>query len=170
MTEFGIGKGNKQGITKYIFGSTIGGSVVKGLVESNSHDEFENNAEELMQKWCALGNSEAQFNEYFRLNKLQHIRSCTTAELREMAELGLPLKPYTQNANECINSVVKRSKETRSLTLKSIVQLLRSVAKHQEEQVKLSLIGRGEWTLQKEYDQFQETVEQFYQMIHWQRN
>ena len=98
------------------------------------------------------------------------MRSCMTAELREMAGLGLPPKPYTQNANECINSVVKRSKETRSLTLKSIVQLLRSVAKHQEEQVKLSLIGRGEWTLQKEYDQFQETVEQFYQMIQWQRN
>ena len=56
LTKFGIGKGNKQGITKYIFGSTIGGSVVKGLVESNSHDKFENNAEELMQKWCALGN------------------------------------------------------------------------------------------------------------------
>ena len=121
LTKFGTGKGYKQEITKDIFGSTIGDSVVKGLVESNSHDEFENNAEELMQKWCALGNSEAQFSEYFRLHKLQHIRNCVTAELHAMVGLGFPPKPYTQNANECINSVVKRGKERRSLTLKSIV-------------------------------------------------
>ena len=144
MTEFSIGKGNKQEITKDIFGSTIGDSVVKGLVESNSHDEFGNNAEELMQKWCALGNSEAQFSEYFRLHKLQHICNCMTAELRAMVGLGFPPKPYTQNANECINSIVKRGRETRSLSLKSIVQWLRSMVKDQEEQVKLSFIGSGE--------------------------
>ena len=60
--------------------------------------------------------------------------------------------------------MVKRSKETKSLSLKSIVQLLRSVVKDQEEQVKL------EWTLRKEYNQFQERVEQFYHMSQRQRN
>ena len=170
LTEFGINEVNKQEITKDIFGSAIRDSAVQGSVESNSNDEFENNAEELMQKWCTLRNSEAQFSEYFRLHKLQHIRNCMTAELRAMVGPGFPPKPYTQNANECINSVVTRGKETRSLSLKSIVQLLRSVVKDQEEQVKLSFIGSGEWTLGKEYDQFQERVEQFYQMTHWQRN
>ena len=51
MAKFGIGEGNKQEIAKDIFGWTIGDSVVKGLVESNSQVEFENNVEELMQKW-----------------------------------------------------------------------------------------------------------------------
>ena len=59
LTEFDINKVNKQEITKDIFGSAIRDSAVQGLVESNSNDESENNAEELMQKWCALGNSEA---------------------------------------------------------------------------------------------------------------
>ena len=98
LTEFGIGKG-KQEKTKDIFGSMIRDSVVKSLVESNSHDEFQNNVEELMQKWCALGNSEAQFSEYFRLHKLQHIRNSMTAGLLAMVRLGFPPKPYTQNAN-----------------------------------------------------------------------
>ena len=64
------------------------------------------------------------------------------------------------------NSVVKRSKETKSLSLKSIVsnQLLISVVKDQEEQVKL------EWTLRKEYNQFQERVVQFYHMSQRKRN
>ena len=92
-----------------------------------------------------------------------------TAELRAMDGLGFPPKPYTQNANECINSVVKRGKETRSLTLKSIVHLLRSVVKDQEQQVKLSFIGSGKRTLRKKYNQFQEKVEQFYQMTHRQK-
>ena len=51
LTEVGINKVNKQEITKDIFGSTIRDTAVKGLVETNTNDEFENNAEELMQKW-----------------------------------------------------------------------------------------------------------------------
>ena len=51
-----------------------------------------------MQKWCALGNSEAQFSEYFRLHKLQHIRNCIAAELLTIVGLGFPPKLYTQNA------------------------------------------------------------------------
>ena len=30
------------------------------------------------------------------------------AELRSLCGLGYPLKPYTQNANECINNVIKQ--------------------------------------------------------------
>ena len=67
MTEFGIGKGNKQEITKDIFVSIIRDSVVQVLVESNSQGELENNAQQFMKKWYALGNSEAQSNEYFSL-------------------------------------------------------------------------------------------------------
>ena len=44
MTEFGIGKGNKQEITKDVFVSIIRDSVVQVLVESNSQSELENNA------------------------------------------------------------------------------------------------------------------------------
>ena len=70
-----------------------------------------------------------------------------TAELRAMVGLSFPPKAYSQNANEFINSVVETDRETRSLSLKSIVQLLRSVVKDQERQVKLLFIGCGESTL-----------------------
>ena len=67
-----------------------------------------------------------------------------SAEIRSMAGLGFPPKPYTQNGNECINSIIKRGKDTRKLTLKEVVQLLRCVTRSQEEQISLSLMGRGE--------------------------
>ena len=44
MTEFAIGKGSKQEITKDVFVSIIRDSVVQVLVESNSQGELENNA------------------------------------------------------------------------------------------------------------------------------
>ena len=102
-----------------------------------------------MQKWCTLGNSEAQSNEYFSLYKIQNIRNFMTAELCTVVGIGVPPKPYTQNVKKCLNSVLKRGKQTRSLTLKSIVQLLRSVVKDQEEQVKLSFVESTEWTQRK---------------------
>ena len=92
------------------------------------------------------------------------------AKLRAMVGLGFPPKLYTQNANECTNSLLKRGRGERTWTLKSIMQLLRSVVKDQEEQVKLSFIGSGEWTLRKEYNQLQGRVKQFYQMTQRQRN
>ena len=46
LTEFIIDKGNKQETAKEIFGWTIGDSVVEGLVERNSQDDFKNNVEE----------------------------------------------------------------------------------------------------------------------------
>lgn len=49
LTEFCICKGNKQEITKDVFGSTIKDSVPKVFTETDSHNEFENNVEELMQ-------------------------------------------------------------------------------------------------------------------------
>ena len=93
-----------------------------------------------------------------------------TAELRTTVGIGVLPKPYTQNAIKCLNSVLKTGKQTRSLTLKSIVQLLRSVVKDQEEQVKLSFVESTEWTQRKQYNQFQERAEQFYQGTQRQKN
>ena len=63
---------------------------------------------------ATLGNSEAQFSEYFRLHTLQHPRNCITAESRAVVGLDFPRKPSTQNANECVNSVMKRGRKKRS--------------------------------------------------------
>ena len=54
--------------------------------------------------------------------------------------------------------------------LKEIVQLLRSLTRDQEEQVKLSLMGCGEWSLEKKYKSFfQNGLNRFYHMSTSQR-
>lgn len=89
----------------------------------------------------------------FKICNLQigYIKNCMSAELRTLVGLGFPPKLYTQNANECNNSVLKKGKETNNMTLKEVVQSIRSVARSQEEQASLSLIGSEEWKLLPHY-------------------
>ena len=62
-----------------------------------------------MQKWCALGNSESKFSEYFRLHKLQHIRNCMTAELHAIVGLSFPPKPGKRQRNEIFKPQINSS-------------------------------------------------------------
>ena len=169
LSDLGVSKINKRKIMKDIFGSQLGDLPEKGLVDSDVLDDFERDSEKLMENWNKLGEAEKRFSQYFENNKLNDIRNCMSTELRAMAGLGFPPKPYTQNANECINSVIKRGQQTKSLSLKSVVQLLHSVVNDQENQVKLSLLGNGEWRLLPDYKEFQDKANRFYQMSKDQR-
>ena len=67
-----------------------------------------------------------------------------------MTDLGFPPKPYTQNANECVYSILKGEPPavvSRKMSLKEVAQEIRAMKVAQERQVELSLIGRGEWKL-----------------------
>ena len=85
-----------------------------------------------------MGPSEEKFVTYFSNHNVDHIRNYMFAEFRSMVDLAFPpILLYTQNGDECINSIIKRGKETKKTSLKEIVHLLRSLTREQEEQVKV---------------------------------
>ena len=45
---------------------------------------------------------------YFKSTKSQLTKNCMTAVIRSLVGLGYQPKPYTQNANRCVNGVRKR--------------------------------------------------------------
>ena len=63
-------------------------------------------------------------------------------EVREKCGLGLPPKDYNQNANEAINSFIKRVKGPGKLSLKETIQLLQKEVRGQEENAKLAVLGK----------------------------
>ena len=65
--------------------------------------------------------------------------------MRKRSGLGDPPKQYDQNANEAMNSVVKKAKGKGIISVKVAIKLLHQEVKGQEEKLKMSLIGRGEW-------------------------
>ena len=64
------------------------------------------------------------------------------AKVREKCRLGSPPKNYNQNANEAINSLIKRAKDPGKLSLKETIQLLQKEVRGQEENVKLAFLSK----------------------------
>ena len=59
--------------------------------------------------------------------------------VRETCGLGSPPIEYNQICNESINSIIKRSKRPKKLTLLETVQPLQKEVNLQEEKVKLAI-------------------------------
>ena len=85
--------------------------------------------------------------------------------IRKRNGLGEPAEEYNQNANECINSVIKRSNGPGKLSLKETVQLLHSEVKTQEDYMKLAIVGKGPWRIKNQYkSKLEVSPERYYQL------
>ena len=86
-----------------------------------------------------------QFLKYLTETKKDLMKSSMIASVRKRCGLGDPPKQYDQNANEAMNSVVKKAKGKGIISVKEAIKLLHQEVKGQEEKLKMSFIGRGEW-------------------------
>lgn len=125
-----------------IFGKEIGSTKVTGLIDCFTPDEFMKKYETVRNRWCQKENGEA-FSLYFDQFKVTPILTSFLASTREACGLGTPPTEYTQNGNESINAMVKRTKGTGKLGLKETIKLIREEVLKQEEKSKLALIGKG---------------------------
>ena len=135
-----------------IFRRNVGETIEKCLVHHTV--DFDLKLDHLREKWMGSGGKGNQFYNYFISHKVEEIRNCMSSELRSMAGLGYPPKPYTQNANECINSVIKPRGSQICKSVIDVVNRIRDIAVKQEAQVNLSLVGQGEWTLDETLTDF----------------
>ena len=105
---------------------------------------------EIRNEWEQRHQEGGQFYEYFSTYKSDYIKISMTAEIREMAGLGYPPGMYNQNANEYANSVIKRDLDVRKISIKEVTLHLQQLIQRQYEEVKLAMIGRGEWEVRNE--------------------
>ena len=70
---------------------------------------------------------------------------------------------YTQNANEALNSAFKKGYD-KKLTLAECVERLQDFITRQQEQVKLSVISCGEYTVLQEYEHLKISDEMYFRM------
>ena len=90
---------------------------MKGFLDVTSEDQFELEWKRLEEIWKGRGSKGALFLSYMNVNKRNIMEKCTIAETRTRCRLGNPLDKYNQNANECVNSVLKRLKSFEKLTV-----------------------------------------------------
>ena len=94
LVEWQIANENRQ----VIFGKIVRNVKEEGLCDCINIDDFEVCHNGLKTKWINMDPAEEQF---------------VSSELRSMVGLGFLPKPYTQNGNECINSIIKQGKKER---------------------------------------------------------
>ena len=78
------------------------------------------------------------FYQYFTTYKIALIKQSMTADIRSMAGLGYPPQLYNQNANECMNSVIKRELKWKRLNPLEVVSHIQHVVNRQFDEAKLA--------------------------------
>ena len=135
LTKANLNTSQVDAVMKDIFDRKIG-----EVVHSLNAEHYDKMAEELFVKWNKnYVDSTKDFLLYFKSKKSQLIKN-------RLVGLGYPPKPYTQNANECVNGVLKRGqRKCKSIT--DVIKILQDYVKEQDTQIQLSLMGQGEWQL-----------------------
>lgn len=114
LTKLGITREIAKTFMTDVFGKEVGDEREPGLVDSWDEDELEAKLHSFKYIWESRHQGGAAFFQYMLTKKLPVMKSCMTAEVRSIAGLGYPPKPYTQNANECLNNVLKTRQQERS--------------------------------------------------------
>ena len=156
-----------------VFGKKIDGGKEGGLVDCCSSEEFDSALISATQNWITIHENGKDFVNYFFKEKADVIRETARADIRSVCGLGYPPKAYTQNANECMNRLIKAD-ETPSYSKKEaallpyIEKIRREIVRQQEDQF-LSVIGRGPYQITDEFSFLEVEEQKFYSMTDTQK-
>ena len=138
-----------------ILGNKIGTTYVEGLVDSHNTSDFDTKLEKLVTKWQ---NSEVtsksnmdHFIDWFQSHKAPVIRSSMIRDVREESGLGSPPIPFTTNASETANYMLKNKVNYKKNELPEFLQKYRELVNDQEREVELAVINRGNYELRSQY-------------------
>ena len=95
--------------------------------------------------------------------KLKMIKECMQSDLKSVSGLGFRPKPYTQNANESENNMIKGNLKKLN-RISDVVKEMRKLREEKDIQIELSIIGQGEWKVAPGYEEFKIAEDKFYQM------
>jgi hypothetical protein len=175
MNLLGITGSVAQEYLSDIFGEDVPGNLRKpGLVDCATPAIFKEKLAKLSPIWRKRHSKGTLFEDYFVKHKAENICNCMSAELRSMCGLGYPPKPYVQNANECINAVVKNdilsdTKRRKKLSADELCKSLQRTVTMQENEVLKALYGQGQYRLKPEYAHLKVDEDKFWRMNRNQR-
>ncbi|CAG2249927.1 unnamed protein product [Mytilus edulis] len=158
LRKLGITGHIARTFTKDIFGMIEGTNKIKGLVDSMSQEEFDSRLKDLKHVWIDRHSQGQSFYNYFVEYKSELIKKCMSAEVRTKCGLEFPPKIYTQNANECMHSVLKGDiSKSKGASVKldayEFAKEAEKFIRRQETEIKMAIIGKGEYKLKEEYQE-----------------
>ena len=155
-----------------IFGCTQGDTFSEGLVDSNSDEEFDKKLCLLKQRWQQLEAAhsiESSVYDWFLQYKALIMKTTMIKSIREEAGLGLPPEPFTTNASETINSVIKAHVNYKPSQLMEFVGKLKELIDEQEREIERAVIKRGKYRLKEAYSYLEINESDWFKMTKEQR-
>ena len=159
MKEYGIPSHVSDEFVADIFGRHSGMKYEEGLVDSTSVGDFNNRLEACKDVWNSRETPYAplggpQFYNYFVRYKANEVCHNMRKDLREEAGLGSPPQPFTTNASESLNAMMKRKVDYKESEWPTFNEEVKQLARQQREEVIRSLSGRGQYRLLSQYSHF----------------
>ncbi|XP_028403982.1 uncharacterized protein LOC114526581 [Dendronephthya gigantea] len=173
LVSLSFDKNAQRKIVNTIFGQRTDDKFVMALADAKTPEEFDKMLEDLEPKCKEVEISQHPGNPEFFACFKDHLATVmkenVIARVRQSAGLGSPPEFYTQNASECVNSVVKRNaggkKEWSHFCLS-----LEDTAKSQQEELQKAVYGMGEYRLSKDFQHLAKKLNQWVEMSAAQRN
>ena len=137
-----------------IFGCQQGSTLSEGLVDSLNEEEFSQKLEVLERRWNELEkthNACPGFYSWFMRNKATTMMQTMMKPVREEAGLGSPPEPFTMNATETVNSIIKSHVLYKASQLVELTEKLTEVIDEQEKEVERAVIERGKFRFKEEF-------------------
>ena len=159
LKEYGIPPHVADEFVADIFGKHSGTKYEEGLVDSTSVVDFDNRLEACKNVWNSreapyAPPSGPRFFNYFVHYKANEVCYNMRKDLREEAGLGSPPQPFTTNASESLNAMMKRKVDYKESEWPTFNEEVKQLAKQQREEVIRSLSGRGQYRLLPQYSHF----------------
>ena len=159
-----------QEIVNDIFGSSI---YREGLVDAESEVIFYQQLEEKQLLWekreeenpgCQPG-----FYEWFCQYQCKKITSGMLRPIREEVGLGMPPPPFSTNASESINAMLRRKVNYKKNELPAFVQHLKEIIDEQQRELERAVIRRGKYQFRDDYKYLEISEKDWFQMTKQQK-
>jgi hypothetical protein len=158
MNDCNIDKKTQQQILNKLFGFQVGTESIDGLVQAKSDEEFD----ELFDEFVGLlhsSNNTSEFHNYFMKFKVDSFEKNLRTDYRSKVGLGDPPKPYYQNSNESMNSLLKYQID-KEKQLYEFIKHYEAVLKQEQEKIEISLTGSGKFKIKDEFSKcFMTTIQ-----------
>jgi hypothetical protein len=173
LQELGFSDRARTEILKDIFGHQEGNTFSEGLVDSTDEDDFDKKLEIAKGHWAELETSDGAksgFYSWFVQHKVNSMKATMLKTVRAEAGLGSPPQPFTTNASETTNSVIKAHvRYAHSQLLMEFVNHLKDVVDEQERELERAIIKRGKFRFKEEYSHLEVEESQWFSMTPQQR-
>jgi len=110
-----------------------------------------------------------RFFDWLSQYKAENIVSGMLKPVRREAELGNPPLPFTTNASEFVNAMLKRKVDYKKNELHVFINHLKQVVDEQEKEIERAVIGQGKYKFHPDYTHLEIKESEWFKMTREQR-